>query len=49
MALAVLAIAVLAYGFESRAAQRSRLHAVTEAQAAPTVAIVKPSSVDNRA
>ena len=49
MALAVLAIAVLAYGFESRAAQRSRLHAVTEAQAAPTVAIVMPSSVDNRA
>ena len=49
MALAVLAIAVLADGFESRAAQRSRLHAVTEAQAAPTVAIVMPSSVDNRA
>jgi RND family efflux transporter MFP subunit len=49
MALAVLAIAVVAYGFESRAAQRSRLRALTEAQAVPTVAIITPSHVDNRA
>lgn len=49
MAVAVLAIAVVAYGFESRAAQRSRLHALTEAQAVPTVAFITPSQVDNGA
>ena len=48
-ALVLLAIAVVAYGLGSRAAQTSRLHAVTEAQAVPTVAIVAPSSVENSA
>jgi RND family efflux transporter MFP subunit len=48
-AFALLAIAVVAYGLVSRAAENSRLHALTEAQAAPTVAIVTPSRVENHA
>jgi RND family efflux transporter MFP subunit len=48
-ALVLLAIAVVAYGLGSRAAQTSRLHELTEAQAVPTVAIVAPSSVENSA
>jgi RND family efflux transporter MFP subunit len=48
-ALVLLAIAVVAYGLGTRAAQTSRLHELTEAQAVPTVAIVVPSSVENSA
>jgi RND family efflux transporter MFP subunit len=43
----LLAIAVVAYGMGSRAAQNSRLHDLTEAQAVPTVAIVAPTNVEN--
>jgi RND family efflux transporter MFP subunit len=46
---ALLAIAVVAYGLVSRAAENSRLHELTEAQATPTVAIVAPSPVENHA
>ncbi len=45
----VLAIAVVAYGLVSRAAQDSRLRDLTEAQAVPTVAVVTPSKVENQA
>ena len=48
-AFVLLAIAVVAYGLVSRAAQNSRLHALTEAQAVPTVAVVTPTSVENHA
>src|SRR5271170_5401401 len=48
-AFTLLAIAVVAYGLGSRAAQTSRLHDLTEAQAVPTVAIVAPSQVENSA
>jgi RND family efflux transporter MFP subunit len=43
-----LAIAVVAYGLGSRAAQDSRLHDLTEALAIPTVAVVAPSHVENQ-
>jgi len=46
-ALAV-AIAIVAYGLVSRAAQNSRLRDLTAAQAIPTVAIVTPTHVQNR-
>jgi RND family efflux transporter MFP subunit len=46
-AFLLLAIGVVAYGMGSRAAQDSRLHDVTEAQAVPTVAIVAPIHVEN--
>jgi RND family efflux transporter MFP subunit len=45
----LLAISVVAYGLVSRAAQNSRLHELTEAQAAPVVAIVAPTVVENHA
>jgi RND family efflux transporter MFP subunit len=48
-AFVLLAITVVAYGLGSRAAQTSRLHDLTEAQAVPTVAIVAPTSVENSA
>ncbi len=48
-AFVLLAIAVVAYGLGSRTAQDSRLHDLTEAQAAPVVAIVTPANVDNHA
>jgi RND family efflux transporter MFP subunit len=47
-ALAV-AIAIVAYGLVSRAAQNSRLRDLTAAQAMPTVAIVTPTTVENKA
>ena len=47
-AFVLLAIAVVAYGLGSRAAQDSRLHDLTEAQAVPTVGIVTPSHVENQ-
>jgi RND family efflux transporter MFP subunit len=46
---AVLVAAVLLYGFATRAAENSRLHEVTEAQAMPNVAVVSPSRMDARA
>jgi len=46
-AFVLLAIAVVAYGMGSRAAQNSRLHDLAEAQAVPTVAVVTPTSADN--
>jgi RND family efflux transporter MFP subunit len=46
-AFALLAIAVVAYGIGSRAAQNSSLHDLTEAQAVPVVAIVTPTHVQN--
>jgi RND family efflux transporter MFP subunit len=45
----LIAIAIVVFGLVSRAAQSSRLHDLTEAQAVPTVAIVVPSSVENHA
>jgi len=47
-AAAVLALALVAYGVVSRAAQNSRLRDLTQAQAVPTVAVVIPSEVNNR-
>jgi len=48
-AFALLAIAVAAYGLGTRAAQNARLRDLTEAQAAPVVALVTPASVKNDA
>jgi RND family efflux transporter MFP subunit len=48
-AFVFLAIAIVAYGLVSRAAQNSRLHDLTEAQAVPSVAIVAPTQVQNQA
>jgi RND family efflux transporter MFP subunit len=44
----VVALALVAYGLVSRAAQNSRLRDLTAAQAIPTVAIVTPATVQNR-
>jgi RND family efflux transporter MFP subunit len=46
-AFALLAIAVVAYGFGTRQAQNTRLRDATEAQAVPVVALVTPASVTN--
>jgi RND family efflux transporter MFP subunit len=43
----ILIVAILVYGVVSRAAQNSRIHDLTEAQAVPNVAVVAPSSVEN--
>ena len=48
-ALGLFAIAIVAYGLGSRAAQTSHLRDVTEAQAVPTVAVVAPSNAENSA
>jgi RND family efflux transporter MFP subunit len=48
-AFALLAIAVVAFGLGTRTAQNARLRDVTEAQAAPVVALVAPTSVANSA
>ncbi|MGA2862382.1 MAG: efflux RND transporter periplasmic adaptor subunit [Steroidobacteraceae bacterium] len=48
-AFALLAVAVVAHGMVSRAAQNSRLHELTEAQSVPTVAIVAPTNVQDHA
>jgi RND family efflux transporter MFP subunit len=48
-AFALLAIAVVAYGLGTRQAQNAHLQEVTEAQAAPVVALVTPASVSNSA
>jgi RND family efflux transporter MFP subunit len=47
-AFVLLAIAVVAYGTGSRAAEDSRLRAMTEAQAVPTVSIVVPATGANQ-
>jgi RND family efflux transporter MFP subunit len=44
----ILIVAVVIYGVVSRAAQNSRLHDLTEAQAVPNVAVIAPSRVENR-
>lgn len=44
----VLIVAIVVYGLASRAAQNSRLHDLTEAQAVPNVAVAAPSSAANR-
>ena len=43
----ILAVVVVAFGLISRAAQNSRLQALTEAQAMPNVAVVAPSDAAN--
>jgi RND family efflux transporter MFP subunit len=48
-AFALFAIAVAAYGLGSRQAQNAHLQDVTEAQAAPVVALITPASVSNHA
>src|SRR6202051_3981446 len=48
-AFVVIAIAIVAYGLVSRAAENSRVHDLTEAQAVPSVAIVAPTHVENHA
>ena len=48
-AFVLLAIALVVYGLSSRAAQNSRLHDLTEAQALPIVAIVAPARAANSA
>src|SRR5579871_4505553 len=48
-ALALLAIAVVAYGLGSRRANDSSLRNLTEAQSLPVVALVTPSNVQNSA
>jgi RND family efflux transporter MFP subunit len=49
LAALAVALAVVAYGLVSRAAQNSRLRDLTAAQAVPTVAIVTPTPVENKA
>jgi RND family efflux transporter MFP subunit len=44
---ALLAVAVVAYGIGTRKAQNGRLQDATEAQAAPVVALVTPTSASN--
>ena len=44
----IVIVAVVIFGLVSRAAQNSRLHDVTEAQAVPNVAVISPSSVENQ-
>ena len=44
----VVVVAVVVFGFVSRAEQTSKLRDLTEAQAVANVAVVSPSSVENR-
>jgi RND family efflux transporter MFP subunit len=46
-AFVLLAIAVVAYGLGSRAAQNSSLHDLTEAQALPVVSLVAPTQAEH--
>src|SRR5260221_5742378 len=48
-AVALLAVTVVAYGLGTRQAQNARIHALTEAQAAPVVALVTPTGIKNTA
>jgi RND family efflux transporter MFP subunit len=45
----LVAAVIVVHGVVSRAAQSSRLHALTEAQAVPTVAIVTPAAAQDHA
>jgi len=47
IAVLTLAAGIVAYGLVSRAAQNSRLRALTEVRAAPMVSVVTPSSIEN--
>jgi RND family efflux transporter MFP subunit len=47
ISFSILILAVFVYGLVSRAAQNSRLHDLTEAEALPSVAVVAPSGVAN--
>jgi RND family efflux transporter MFP subunit len=47
-AFVLLAVTVAAYGLGTRAAQTSRLRALTEAEAVPVVAIVAPTNEQNQ-
>jgi RND family efflux transporter MFP subunit len=49
VSFAVLVVVVVAYGLASRAAQRSRVRALTEEEATPAVAVVAPASAGNQA
>ncbi len=44
----IVAIIIVVYGLVSRAAQGSKLHDVTEAQAIPNVAVANPAQVENQ-
>jgi RND family efflux transporter MFP subunit len=48
-AFALLAVVVVAHGMIARAAQNSRLHELTEAEAMPVVAVVSPAQAENHA
>jgi RND family efflux transporter MFP subunit len=48
-ALVLLAVGIVAHGMVTRTAQNSRLQALTEAQAVPTVAIVSPTDTQDHA
>ena len=48
-AFLLVAVAIVAQGMVSRAAQSARLHELTEAQAVPTVAIVTPTPAQDHA
>jgi RND family efflux transporter MFP subunit len=48
-ALVLLAVGIVAHGMVTRTAQNSRLQALTEAQAVPTVAIVSPTNTQDHA
>jgi RND family efflux transporter MFP subunit len=48
-AVTLLAVVVVAHGMVSRAAQNSRLHELTEAEAMPIVALVSPAHDENHA
>jgi RND family efflux transporter MFP subunit len=48
-AFVLLAVVIVAHGMVSRAAQKSRLQQLTEAQAVPTVAIVTPIEAQDHA
>jgi RND family efflux transporter MFP subunit len=48
-ALLALAVAIVAHGMVSRAAQNTRLHELTEAQAIPTVVTVTPMDAQDHA
>src|SRR6202035_177316 len=45
----LLAVVIVAHGMVSRTVQNSRLHALTEAQAVPTVAMVTPTDAQDHA
>ena len=48
-ALVLLAVGIVAHGMVTRTSQNSRLQALTEAQAVPTVAIVSPTNAQDHA